>query len=282
MRSRTRRGGGGRRIAARRWAGDDGSVLPIVVLVVVAAAGLAVAVGRVGVDAVASARAQAAADAAALAGAAEGEVAARRLAEGNGGRLVTYVAEGDEVEVAVEVGGARARARAERTVGAGSATGVRGPGSASLTPEMRAAIARAEVALGRSIPISSGWRSPAAQQRLWDRRAANPYPVARPGTSSHERGTAIDVPLAIAPALARIGPAAGVCRPLPASDPVHFELCGPRGRAGRARPRRRPASGPWRHTRPRPPRARRSSGVPRRSRRGPRPSRPHVARSRPR
>lgn len=251
---------GWRRRGRPRLAGEDGSVIPFVVLVALAAAGLAVAVGRVGADAVASARAQASADAAALAGAAEGEGAARRLAEGNGGRLLTFATEGHEVQVTVEVGGAQARARAERGVAGGTGSGV--PATASLTPEMRAAIASVEVALGRNIPITSGWRSSAAQQALWDRRATNPYPVARPGTSSHERGTAIDVPVAISSDLARVGPSAGLCQPLPVSDPVHFELCGPRGRAGRARPRRRPVRAPRLPTRSRSHQGRRPADAP--------------------
>lgn len=211
-----------------RGRGERGSVVPIVALLALAIGGLAVGVGRVGADVVVSARARAAADAAALAGVAQGEEAARRLAEANGGRLVHYEAEGAEVQVEVTVRDARAVARAERSTGGGGG----GATAAGLTTEMRAAIAAAEARLGRPVPITSGWRSPASQQALWDRRATNPFPVARPGTSSHERGTAIDVPRAFAPALAAVGPAVGLCRPLPATDPVHFELCRPMGQAG--------------------------------------------------
>lgn len=201
-----------------------GSVLPLVALVLVVAAGLVVAVGRVGGDVVVAARARAAADAAALAGALEGEGAARRLAGANGGRLVSYEVEGSDVQVAVDVGGVAAQARARRT-GALSAGDVGGASSAGLTEAMRAAIAAAEAALGRSLPITSGWRSSTAQQALWDRRASNPFPVARPGSSAHERGTAIDVPRSMVPALVAIRPSVGLCQPLPVSDPIHFELC---------------------------------------------------------
>lgn len=221
---RRRPDGGG---PGERGSGERGSVVPIVALLALAIGGLAVGVGRVGADAVASARARAAADAAALAGAAEGEAAARRLAEANGGDLLHYEAEGAEVQVEVVVGGARATARAERSAGGGGG----GATAAGLSAEVRQAIAAAEVLLGRPVPITSGWRSPAAQQALWDRRATNPFPVARPGTSSHERGTAVDVPRAFAPALAAVGRQVGLCRPLPTSDPVHFELCRPMGRA---------------------------------------------------
>ena len=217
------------RVPVRRGRGERGSVVPIAALLALAIGGLAVGVGRVGADVVVSARARAAADAAALAGAAEGEDEARRLAEANGGTLVHYEAEGAEVQVEVTVGDARAAARAERSTGA---AGGGGAGAAGLTTEMRRAIAAAEVHLGRPVPITSGWRSPAAQQALWDRRATNPFPVARPGTSSHERGTAIDVPRAFAPALAAVGPAVGLCRPLSTTDPVHFELCRPMGQTG--------------------------------------------------
>ena len=206
---------------------ERGSVVPIVALLALAIGGLALGVGRVGADVVVSARARAAADAAALAGAADGEEAARRLAQANGGTLERYEAEGAQVQVEVEVGGARAAARAERRTAARG-----GVAAAGLTDEMRAAIATAEGLLGRPVPITSGWRSPAAQQALWDRRATNPYPVARPGTSSHERGTAIDVPASFAPALVSVGARAGLCRPLPDTDPVHFELCRATGRDG--------------------------------------------------
>lgn len=60
------------------------------------------------------AHARAAADAAALAGAAEGEDAAREVAEENGADLVSWQAEGDAVWVEVRVGGARAVAKARR------------------------------------------------------------------------------------------------------------------------------------------------------------------------
>lgn len=224
--------GAGRRWGRRRQggvrAGQAGSVLPIVALMILAIGGLAVGVGRVGADVVVAGRARAAADAAALAGAAEGERAAQQLAEVNGGRLRSYEVQGSEVQVEVTVGNARAVARAERS----SATDGGAPIAAGLTAEMRAAIAAAEGLLGRRVPITSGWRSSEAQQALWDRRATNPFPVARPGTSSHERGTAIDVPRSFAGGLAAVGPQVGLCRPLPTTDPVHFELCRQRGQAG--------------------------------------------------
>ena len=59
-------------------------------------------------------RARSAADAAALAGAAEGEDAARVVAERNGARLLHWRAEGQDVWVEVEVGRAHAVAKARR------------------------------------------------------------------------------------------------------------------------------------------------------------------------
>jgi hypothetical protein len=90
---------------------------------------------------------------------------------------------------------------------------------------MVAAIARAEALLGRPIPIVSGFRTRAEQERLWANRATNPFPVAPPGTSNHERGLAIDVPSSFVPVLRTVAPASGLCQPLPESDPVHFEPC---------------------------------------------------------
>jgi secretion/DNA translocation related TadE-like protein len=58
------------------------------------------------------ARARTAADAAALAGAREGEDGARALAERNGGRLLQFHRQGDDVEVTVQVGDRQAVARA--------------------------------------------------------------------------------------------------------------------------------------------------------------------------
>lgn len=47
-------------------------------------------------------------------------------------------------------------------------------------------------ALGNILTITSGWRSPQKQIELWHRYGMNPRRVARPGTSNHERGLAID------------------------------------------------------------------------------------------
>ena len=48
-------------------------------------------------------------------------------------------------------------------------------------------------ARGETWKITSGLRTTAEQQALWDARGSNPFPVARPGTSNHEHGNSADV-----------------------------------------------------------------------------------------
>lgn len=207
---------------------ERGSAVPFVVLAMVAAGALALQVGRLGGAVAARARAQTAADASALAGAADGREAAQALAEANGARLVEYEERGSDARVVVELGPSRARGRARREGWAGGpSSGAAGGGATrdGLAPAMAAALARAEQLLGRPVPITSGFRSAAAQRALWANRAANPFPVAAPGTSMHERGLAVDVPMSFVPELVRVAPAAGLCHPFPQADPVHFEVC---------------------------------------------------------
>jgi hypothetical protein len=203
---------------------ERGSATPFVVLAMVTAGVLALQVGRLGGAAAARAKAQTAADASALAGAADGREAARALAEANGARLAEYEELGSDTRVVVQLGPAQARGRARR---AGWTGGLGGGGASrnGLAPAMVAALARAEQLLGRPVPITSGFRSAAAQQALWANRAANPFPVAAPGTSMHERGLAVDVPLSFVPELTRVAPEVGLCHPFPKADPVHFEVC---------------------------------------------------------
>jgi hypothetical protein len=177
------------------------------------------------------ARARTAADAAALAGAADGESAAREVAEANGAELVDMQVSDGETVVQVRVGEVEAYAKARAIHGAsvdgvgGAVAGGRGS-RRGLAPAMLAALARADGLLGRPVTVVSGLRTHAEQQALWERRATNPYPVARPGTSDHERGLAIDVPRGEVDDLRRVAGAAGLCQPLPAADPVHFVVCG--------------------------------------------------------
>ena len=215
----------------RRTTPERGSVLPLFALVVLAAGGLLLGLGRLGGAAVERAQARTAADAAALAAALDGPEAAEALAAANGARLESVTVDGPDVEVVVTLGDARAPARARQAPGsspAGPDGGAGGRGStAGLHPGLVAALAEAERLLGRVIPITSGYRSAAMQRALWANRQHNPYPVARPGTSAHERGLAVDVPRTFAPVLASVAARTGLCQPLPVSDPVHFELCRP-------------------------------------------------------
>ena len=197
---------------------ERGQALPLVLVIMAAAMGAALLLGELGSRALAESRAQTAADAAALAGAAEGPEAAAELARMNGSTSSAVEGTVGDATVTVRVGGADAIARAQAPPP--SASGVEG-----LTPEMLAAVNRAAALLGAPVPISSGWRSPAQQAALWANRHLNPYPVAPPGTSMHERGLAIDVPRAFVATLRTVATAAGLCQPLPVSDPVHFELC---------------------------------------------------------
>ena len=202
-----------------RARGEDGQALPLVLLVVAAAVGAMLLLGALGARALQGAQAQTAADAAALAGAAEGPDAAEELARLNGSAPTGVQGGVGDATVSVRVGPADAVARAS-TPPALPAVGTEG-----LTAAIAAAVARAGQLLGRAVPITSGWRSAAQQAALWADRASNPYPVARPGTSMHERGLAIDVPRSFVATLRGVAAAAGLCQPLPVTDPVHFELC---------------------------------------------------------
>lgn len=91
-----------------------GQVLPLLAVVVALAALMVLGLGRLGSVVVARAEAQTAADAAALAGAIYGRPTADGVAAANGGRLVFWLAAGQEVEVVADVRGERARARARR------------------------------------------------------------------------------------------------------------------------------------------------------------------------
>lgn len=220
-----------------RWrgssrAGDHGQATPLalamVTLVLVAVVWL-LPLGRALAD---RAQARTAADAAALAGAVEGEAAARSLAERNGADLLSFRRSGSEVVVRVQVGGADAysRARAVATAAGAPDRGTRGGGDRTgLAPAMSAALARADRLLGRPVPVVSGLRTREEQEVLWARRHTNPYPVARPGRSDHERGTAVDIARGDVPAVLAVAAAAGLCRPLPDTDPVHFVLCAGEG-----------------------------------------------------
>lgn len=210
-------------------ADDRGQATPLLAAAVGLVAVMLLALGPMGRALADRAQARTAADAAALAGAAEGEAAARSVAQANGAVLVRFEpAAGGEVVVAVRIGRVTAHARARgRQVVAPDGTGGGGDGGrGGLAPSMVAALASAEQLLGRPVPIVSGYRSPAQQRALWERRASNPFPVAPPGRSLHERGLAIDVPRHFIDDLLRISDQVGLCQPLPRTDPIHFVVCG--------------------------------------------------------
>jgi hypothetical protein len=202
---------------------EQGSTLPFMALAIVLAGVIVILLGRVGGAATARAGARSAADAAALAGAAAGRSAAVELAEANGAELLSYEEIGTDTLVRVRLGIAEATGRAQRS---GDRDGGSGTGTTKgLAPAMRAALARAEQLLGGPVPITSGWRSTEAQAGLYANRAANPYPVAPPGSSMHEKGLAIDVPADFVARLLAVAPKAGLCQPYPGDDPIHFEVC---------------------------------------------------------
>lgn len=204
---------------------ERGQVTPLVALMICLVGFAALQIGDLGGAARERAAAQTAADAAALAGAAEGHAGAEDLARANGGRLLSFREIDADVLVEVQVGEVRAKARARGSELAGGGAGAGGGSATGLAPGLRAALARAEALLGRPVPITSGFRSTAQQRALWERRRANPYPVAPPGSSMHERGLAVDVPRAFVPRLLEVAGRAGLCQPYPRNDPVHFELC---------------------------------------------------------
>jgi len=203
---------------------ERGSTLPFLVLTIVLAGACVVLLGRVGGAATARAGAAGAADAAALAGAASGRAAAEELARANGAELLSYQEVGNDTQVRVRLGPAEATGRARRTGDRDGAGAGAGP-TKGLAPAMRAVLARVEQLLGGPVPISSGWRSTESQAALYADRASNPYPVAAPGSSMHEKGLAIDVPADFVPRLLTVAAKGGLCQPYPDDDPIHFEVC---------------------------------------------------------
>lgn len=81
--------------------------------------------------------------------------------------------------------------------------------------------------LGFSARVTSGYRSRASQTRLYKRYLAGlqPYPVAVPGTSDHEKGLALDVVSTDTPQLVALLTSVGL-RWAGEADPVHFTMVG--------------------------------------------------------
>jgi len=91
-----------------------GQAVPLLMVVVALAGAVALGLARMGAEIHDRQQAQVAADAAALAGVDGGAVSAGVVAARNGGRLVAWVVQGDDVVVVVVFRGHRAVARATR------------------------------------------------------------------------------------------------------------------------------------------------------------------------
>ncbi len=225
---------GGAGPARQRSFGEAGSITLFLAFSCLAMVVVVSAMARSGTYMILRARADAAAEAAAL-GAVAG-VDPEEAARANGAELVEVRAgSGGESVARVSVEGVQSVAAAAlRYPGYGNdgTTGGRVPGGSGgkregLAPETLAALERADALLASRglpspIPVVSGLRSRAEQQALWARRFVNPYPVAPPGTSAHERGLAVDVPVGWVPYLLSVAAEAGLCQPFPESDPIHF------------------------------------------------------------
>lgn len=205
--------------------------------------GLALGSGaaEVGDAASARARAQTAADAAALAAVAESSPsgegrpaeAAADYAERNGARLVRCYCEvgATAMQVIVAVDGALAEARAVFDPSLLAPAQV--SSADGLHPGLAAAVDTLVTASAGRVWIVSGLRSSERQARLWSEalheygspEAADDW-VARPGTSMHEKGLAVDLGGDLeraAELVERLG--LPLHRPLP-NEPWHFELSG--------------------------------------------------------
>ena len=190
------------------------------------------------------ARAQYAADAAALAAAGamvpgapgDPETEAHRYAAANGAELLSCTCEpaAQAAKVKVSIGDATAEARAELDMTRIAPRSL-GISTGGLHPVMKSAVDRLLAAGGGSIVLNSGWRSTERQTELWQdalRRhgtaeRADDW-VARPGSSMHERGLAVDLGGDVELASRLVGSLGlPLHRPLP-HEPWHFELVGAR------------------------------------------------------
>jgi len=99
-------------------------------------------------------------------------------------------------------------------------------GDLDANPELLARLESLAASRGETFKVTSGLRTVAEQQVLWDNRASNPFPVARPGTSLHQHGNAADVTVNGVPiqnAISRDELIRAGLSPL-AGDEVHVEL----------------------------------------------------------
>ena len=99
------------------------------------------------------------------------------------------------------------------------------PSEGGLSPDLAERLEQAKAAYqkqyGKPLPITSGFRTREEQQRLYDQRKNNPNLVAKPGTSLHETGNAVDIGTSVPEAFLN---QFGIHRPLGKKDPVHAVL----------------------------------------------------------
>jgi hypothetical protein len=74
---------------------------------------------------------------------------------------------------------------------------------------------------GKDMPITSGFRNRAEQEKLFAERSKNPNMVAAPGTSKHETNEAADIPASVPESFLN---QYGIHRPLGSKDPIHAVL----------------------------------------------------------
>jgi hypothetical protein len=99
-------------------------------------------------------------------------------------------------------------------------------GDLDANPELLSRLEALAAQRGETFDITSGGRTYAEQERLWNARGSNPYPVAHPGSSRHESGNAADVTIggqAIQDVIGAAELQAAGLSPL-AGDAVHVEL----------------------------------------------------------
>jgi hypothetical protein len=211
--------------------GCGGTVLCLVV---------ALLLSQIGALSSLASRAQLAADAAALAAVAESApygssepiAAARSFAQANGARLLDCVCDPStgvaQVEVAVGEAVASARAVLDAEALAPASLAVDAGGLHPVLADAVRALVRESAG---AVRVVSGWRSSREQQVLWN-QALDRYGtaeraddwVARPGTSAHERGVAVDLGGDLTRAVSLIHELGlPLHRPL-SHEPWHFEL----------------------------------------------------------
>ena len=97
-----------------------------------------------------------------------------------------------------------------------------GPNISGLNPDLADRLAQASNAYqekyGKPLPITSGVRTTEQQAAL--AAGGNKYPVAKPGTSKHEFGNAVDISASVPESFLK---QFGLFRPHGAKDPVHYE-----------------------------------------------------------